>query len=66
MVENPSHQFVSSVCIACSCLECDIFNLKKSYFVHPLLRMLHITPNVETSTCPKVSFLFNVLSIPFR
>ena len=66
MVENPSYQFVSSVCIASCCLECGIFYLKKSEFVYPLLRMLHIEPIMETKTCPKVCFLFNFLSKPFR
>ena len=68
-VESPKRQFISSVCIACCTTECGVFSLKCAKFVYPLLKMLHIKPNVENRICPNVSYLVDIVNnryvIPF-
>ena len=62
--ESPKSQFVSSVCIACCSVAVDCYqrDLKLTKFVYPLLKMLHIQPNVENRSCPKVSYLFDIIT----
>lgn len=65
-VESLMCQFVSSVCIACCVLECQVSNLKFSDFVSPLLKMLRVQPNVESKVCLEISYLMDVTEWSFR
>ena len=60
-VDNTKHKFVSSVCVACCTMDCHVSQLKQEEFVYPLLEMLHIQPNLESQSCPNVSYLFEVI-----
>ena len=66
LVQNPQHQFVSSVCIVCVTQKCDIKykDLKKKDFIFPLLKMLRVQP--ENKVCPNVSLLFDLTLPDFR
>ena len=51
--------FISSVCVACCSLMCNVYQLKEE-FVCSLLWMLRIQPNVNSRKCPNVSYLFSL------
>jgi hypothetical protein len=65
-VGNPLCRFLSSACIATCFLDCHVSQLNEVECVYPLLRMLHIQPNMETQTCPNVLFLRSISSITCR
>jgi hypothetical protein len=64
--ESSKRQFISSVCIACCTTECGVFTLKCADFVYPLLKMLHIQPNMENKSCPNFSYLVDIMGNDFR
>ena len=66
-VGNPLCRFISSVCIAtCSSVCYYVSQLNRNEFVFPLLRMLHIQPDVENRTCSNVSVLFSITDKTYR
>ena len=65
-IKNPLCRFISSVCIACSVIDCHIFKMKQVEFLFPLLQMLQVEPNPENKTIPYFSYLLNITSESYR
>ena len=61
-VQSSEKQFVTATCVACCLKQCKItFSLKKREFLIPLLQMLQIQPVSESRTCPKYTYLCDLL-----
>lgn len=64
-VSDSKCQFISSVLITCCLKECDI-QLEFTKFVHPLLKMLCVQPNVKNKSCFNISYLLDITAKTFR